>query len=178
MVEPLTKPVLGIDSALRKTGLCLYAGPHTRMTVARFPKRKNRDELLPFAQKFLGDFFGSVVPLVAAVEYPPEAIHKQTRSGSPMRYEGAKLGFATATWAAACRALGVPRVVTVDVADWRKIILGSTKGGEEAKAVARLRAHSRCKEAKADLPRNNDEAEAFCIAEWGVLLATGKLSLL
>ena len=164
-------PVIGIDAALRATGLGLIDADRTCSRRVAFPKGLHRDRLYDFAVEQLEMFLGKIRPWVAAVEYPPETIRKDQRGKDgkkkPIKYEGATLGFASATWAAACRALGIQRVYTVEVRVWRDSLIRPFKGRAGAKIAARARAEKLCRRWGAPRPRNHDEAEALCIAEWG-----------
>ncbi len=155
--------ILGVDPALRNTGLCLLAGAETRFWTIRH--KGDLDGYAAVARTWVysnvsasGDLFRSPID-VAVVEFPPETYHRG-RSG-----QSATCGYTTGVWGAL---LGseIPSVLTVKVSVWRKIILGQTRGAAACKALAKLRANAECAQFGGEMPANSHEQEAYCIAKW------------
>jgi len=166
-------PVLGIDAALRCTGLCLLDGPRTQLRTIKLSRSRGRDHLLSRARKALNE----LLPvdklhgvMSAVVEFPPETEAKGRGNIS------ATLGFASAVWACAVADWsGIPEVFTCPVFFWRKgathndlvpAMIGPTK---DPKGLAIVRAQSELGRWGV-VPANDNEAEAYCIARWGQLV--------
>lgn len=153
---------LGIDAALRETGLALiYPGGVVCSTLRYLGK--SADGLLGEADDAISallerSYLDGEVTL-AAVEIPPPKI----REGR--RYEGGPLGFASGCWFASCWSV-TSSVRSVQVGEWRRVVLGQGKQGTQGKAWARLIADGYCRKVGAPLPANHHEAEAICIALW------------
>jgi hypothetical protein len=154
--------VIGIDAALRKTGLCLLAGPLTRLATVEYSKPLHRDGLLDVALAAVRDLCGDVIPDLGAVEFPPPSVTKRKDKGGsstgpwpahvlarmPAQQrealershgaafrttESAVLAWAAAMFTAAIRGHGCPDVVSVEVMTWREVILGDLgRGGGPA----------------------------------------------
>ena len=167
----MSLPVLGIDAALRCTGLCLLDERHTKLMTVKLPRSRGRDYLRFRAREALDE----ILPmdrlhgvLSAVVEFPPET---EPRGRGNI---AATLGFAAGVWASAVADwAGIPEVFTCPVYFWRKGALGGTVPGmlgktDDPKALAIARAQSELVRWGIS-PANDNEAEAYCIARWGQL---------
>jgi hypothetical protein len=152
---------LGIDAALRTTGVCYLNNSRSQLFKSRLPRRFNRDDLLVHAIKTLEPIFSDGVD-VAVIEFPPPRYSKKRKDVSAL------LAFCSGVWFSACHMLGAERVVSVEVRDWRRIMLG--KGTTKADAELLLRAYKHKTKLFQDIT-GHDEAEALCLALYGRTLS-------
>ena len=160
--------VLGIDPALRNTGICLLDGPRVVLRdTLRCPAPGGPDEYAGgvgfWWWKWMG--LGSAAKTLAAVviEIPPARVSGRTA-------QAGTVGHCSGVWRGLAEAVcGGATIRSVAVADWRRVMLGPGKsgadGGSWAKVVA-IDALRKAQRPESEWPRNEHEAEAWCLARW------------
>lgn len=161
---------LGIDAALRKTGLALLGPDFCYMKTVKYPKG-DIERLWEVAVMALSEIIGidDVVGLAVIERHP--WLNRPKRGEVRSRDLPNTLGIASGIWLGAARKHGL-RVKLASVAEMRSaVLLGMGSGGGKAKAKALTTAF--CKAHGFDPPADIDQAEALCHAIYGrMLLAT------
>ena len=155
--------ILGVDPALRNTGICLLDGPrivlHETLRLEGGP-----DEYLGGVSFWWWHRMRSFLdPGAVIVETPPARVSGRTaQAGTVALCSGVWLGFAKAV----CHG---SEIHAVPVATWRKVMLGPGKSGADGGKWARLIAIDALTKAhrpESEHPGTEHEAEAYCLARW------------
>jgi len=151
--------ILGVDAALRRTGLALLDGRGRVVHLETVLYRRGGIEdlvtratraLMDLQREYCSDVMHAVT--LAAVEVPPP--HYAGRRTERV------LMMASSIWHTAVRVIcPEARVYLAHVNVWRSKVAAS-------KALSMARATIECKRAGIDGPEDDDQADALCIALW------------